>query len=423
MSFNSPFTGNVVQPTDVSFRSITLAANTQLEWPINGNATDDFAARIMQVTATSGGLSLYMPPANQASVGQDALIRNVGANTFTVKDYEGANTIVSIAAGESKYIYITANSTESGTWGIIAFGVGTSSPDASVLAGAGLLASGATLNQSHPTASITAGYTFVTGDRAQTYIWTGGAGSATLPTATTTGNNWFVLVKNNGTGTLTISPSGGSLIDGGASKAFQPLESAIIVSTGAAYITVGYGQSAIFEFGLLTKPITTGSYTLTASEAANVIQIYTGTLTGNVTVTYPPVVNFYAVSNQTVAGGFTLTLTTGIGGSATALVPANSQATLFCDGTNFYNANTTQAGGTSFGIVDGSAGSPSLYFSTETGTGIYRPGAGRFGITVLGTQVVNVDANGLQVTGDVEGTDAIFTGSGTFGSISGGVFP
>ena len=105
MSFNSPFTGNVVQPTDVSYRAITLSVNTQLEWPINGNATDNFAARIMQVTASSGGLSLYMPPANQASVGQDALIRNVGANTFTVKDYEGVNTIISVAAGESKYIY------------------------------------------------------------------------------------------------------------------------------------------------------------------------------------------------------------------------------------------------------------------------------------------------------------------------------
>ena len=65
MSYNSPFTGNVIQPTDVSFRSITLTANTQLQWPINGNATDDYAARIMQVSASSAGLSLYMPPADQ----------------------------------------------------------------------------------------------------------------------------------------------------------------------------------------------------------------------------------------------------------------------------------------------------------------------------------------------------------------------
>ena len=423
-SFNSPFTGNVVQPTDVSYRSITLAANTQLEWPINGNATDDYAARIMDVTATSAGLSLYMPPANQASVGQDALIRNVGGTTFTVKDYAGTNTIISIAAGESKYIYITTNANAQGTWGIIAFGVGTSNADAATLAGAGLLASGSTLNQSHPSASITAGYNFVSGDRAKTYVWSSGTTNAYLPTAASVGDNWFVFVKNNGTGTLTVNTTGGNLLDGLSAKAFQPSESAIIISIGSAWVTVGFGQSTTFEFGLLTKPVTTGTYTLTASEASNVIQIITGVLVGNVTIVYPPVINFYAVSNQTTAGGFTVTLTTGIGGSATAIVPANGQATLFCDGTNFYNANTTQAGGTSFGVVDGSAGSPSLYFSTESNTGLYRPGAGRFGVSVLGTQVVDIDANGLEVIGDVEGVNAAFTGTGTFDSgISGGTFP
>jgi hypothetical protein len=150
MSYTSPFTGNVIQPTDVSFREITLSANTQLEWPINGNATDNYSARIMQVTATTSGLELQMPPANQTSVGNDALIRNVGANTFTVTDYEGGNTIISIAAGETKYIYITDNADEEGTWGNIAFGVGSSSADAATLAGFGLLAASTTLNQSHP---------------------------------------------------------------------------------------------------------------------------------------------------------------------------------------------------------------------------------------------------------------------------------
>jgi len=260
MSYNSPFTGNVVQPTDVSYRAITLSANTQLEWPINGNATDDVAARIMQVTASSGGLSLYMPPANQASVGQDALIRNIGGTTFTVKDYEGVNTIVSIAAGESKYIYITTNANEQGTWGIIAFGVGTSNADAATLAGYGLLASGATLNQSHPTTSLVTGYTFVAADRAQTYVWTGGVATAILPAVSVVGNNWFTLFKNNGSGAVTISASGGQLIDGAVSKTFNPTESAFIICTGTDYITVGYGVSQTFAFNVLTKSVTNGTY-------------------------------------------------------------------------------------------------------------------------------------------------------------------
>lgn len=412
MSYNSPFTGTVIQPTDVSYRSITLAANTQLEWPINGNATNDYAARIMDVTASSVGLSLYMPPANQTSVGNDALIRNTGANAFTVKDYSGANTIITVGAGETKYIYITTNVNEQGTWGNIAFGVGTSNADAATLAGYGLLASGQTLNQSHPTVSLIAAYTFLTSDRAQTYIWTGGAGSATLPTAQTTGNNWFVILKNNGTGTLTVNTTSGQLLDGSTTKAFAPGESAFIISTGTSYVTVGYGTSTEFEFGVLTKPVVSGTYTLTASEASNTLQIYTGTLSGNVTVIVPPVANLYVVSNQTSAGGYTLTISTGAVGGNTATVPASGQATLFCDGTNILNANTSQVGGTAFSLVNGSAGSPSLNFGSEINTGVYRPGAGRWGVSVLGSLIFDVTASGVSING---------TGNFTNG-ISGGAF-
>ena len=411
-SYNSVFSGNVIQPTDVSYRSVTLAANTQLEWPINGNATDDYVARIMDVTASSAGLSLFMPPANQASVGNDSLIRNVGANTFTVTTFNGVGTIITVAPGEAKYVYIKTNANEQGVWGNIAFGAGTSSADAATLAGAGLLASGSTLNQSHPSSSVTAAYTFLTSDRANTMIWSGGTTTATLPLATTTGDNWFVLFKNNGTGTVTVGTTSSQLIDGAVTKAFAPGESAFIVSTGTEYITVGYGVSTQFEFGVLTKPVTTGTVTLTASEAANTIQIYTGTLTGNVTVIVPPVVNLYVISNQCAAGAFTLTISTGAVGANTATVPASGQATLICDATNILNANTTQAGGTAISLVNGSAASPSLNFGNETNTGIYRPGAGRFGISVLGNLIVDVEATGIDVTG---------TGNFTAG-ISGGAF-
>jgi hypothetical protein len=410
MSYVSPFTGDVIQPTDVSFRAVTLSANTQLDWPSNSTSSTDFAARIMQVTATAGSLNLFMPPANQTSVGNDALIRNIGANTFTVKDYAGTNTIVSVAAGESKYIYITTNATAQGTWGIIAFGTGTSSADAATLAGYGLVASGATLNQSHPSSSITTGTTFAAADRAQTRVWAGGAGTATLPAAATLGNNWFTLFKNNGTGSFIVSCTGAELIDGNSTKTFNPTESAFIVCTGTAYVTVGYGVSSQFAFTALTKSVTGGAVTLTNNEAANNIQEYVGNLTSNSVVTFPAVVNLYVISNQVTDNGFTFTVTTGLGFTAT--IPPGQQATLICDGTNFLNANTTQAGASSLSLVDGTVGTPSLNFAGETSTGVYRPSAGNFGISVLGTQRVNVSATGVSVTG-----------SGTFsGGIAGGTF-
>lgn len=429
MSYNSPFTGNVVQPTDVSYRSVTLAANTQLSWPINGNATDDYAARIMNVTASSAGLALWMPPANQASVGQDALIRNVGSNTFTVSDFSGQHVIASVAAGEAKYIYITTNSTTAGSWGVIAFGVGSSNPDAGALAGAGLTAIANTLNQSHPTESVIAAYTFASDDRAKTLEWTGGSTGVYLPLAANVGDNWFILLKNNGTGTMTVNTTSGELLDGAIAKTFQPGDSAIIVCTGSAYVTIGYGQSTVFQFNALTKPVTGGTTTLSASEASNFIIIFTGTLTSNVTVVFPPVISMYVISNQTSAGGFTLTCTTGTLGASNATVPTGGQATLICDGANFLNANTSQAGASSLSLANGSPSSPTLNFASETNTGVYRPGSGRFGVAVLGSLVLDVTATGISVsgtgnfTGGVTAASISVSGTGNFvGGISSGTF-
>jgi hypothetical protein len=410
MSYNSPFTGNVIQPTDVSYRSITLTANTQLAWPINGNATGDYAARIMQVTASSAGLSLYMPPANQASVGQDALIRNIGANSFTVKDFSGLNTIITIAAGESKYIYITANPDVQGTWGIIAFGTGSSSADAATLAGYGLVALNTTLNQSHPVTTTSNPTTLTSAYRAAALVWTGGAGTFTLDLATTLGNNWFTMVRNSGSGALTIAGQSGNTINGSTNIVLQPADSAMIVSSGTTFYTVGLGKSTLFNFTQLTKTVTSGTYTLTATEAANVVQKYTGTLSGNVTIILPATVQVYYILNATSAGPYTLTFTTGSGGTAT--VPGSAQSILVCDSVNILNANTYLAGSTGISLSDGTVGSPSLNFATETSTGIYHATSGQMNVAILGVNLASFSALGLSVAG-----------SGTFtGGISGGVF-
>ena len=412
MSYNSPFTGNVIQPTDVAYRAITLSTNLQLEWPINGNATDDYAARIMEVTATAGGLRLDMPPANQASVGNDALIRNVGGTTFTVADFDG-NTIVSVAAGEAKYIYIETNPDEAGTWGVIAFGVGTSNVDAATLAGFGLLASGNTLNQSHPVTTFSNNYTVAASDRAQALIWTGGNGTLTLLSASVLGDNWFTLVRNSGTGTLAVTPPGGVLINGSASLDLQPADSCIVISSGAQFYTVGIGQSTEFNFTQLTKAVQTGTYTLTSEEASNVVQKYTGTLTGNVTVVLPPTIQVYYIQNATdgTPSNYTITFQTSAVGATAAIVSAGQQVTLVCDSVNLLNANTVQSGLITASLADGSASVPSLAFATEPSTGIYKPAGGAFGISIVGTQRFNLTATGLTITGTGTFTNGVLGGT------------
>ena len=402
MSFNSPFTGTVIQPTDVSYRAITLSANTQLNWPINGNATTDYTARIMDVTATTTGLSMYMPPANQTSVGNDALIRNVGSNAFTVKDYAGTNTIITIPAGTVQYIYIQTNADTQGTWGKIAFGTGTSSADAATLAGYGLLATGLTLNQSSPITTFATSYTAVAADRAAMYVWTGGAGSLTLGLASTLGNNWFMRVRNAGTGLLTIPCSGGNQFNGSSSVGLQPGDSCLIACSGAAFYSVGLGKNTQFNFSQLVKTVSTGSYTLTSSEASNVIQKYvsSGDLVGDVTVIVPPTIQVYYVQNATT-GAYTVTISTG--GGATATISAGQQATLICDSVNLVNANTVLAGSTAISLIDGSVGAPALNFSSEVTTGIYRAGTGEFDIAILGVKQFALTAAGLAIPSGING--------------------
>lgn len=415
MSYNSPFTGNVIQPTDVSYRAVTLSANTQLQWPINGNATDDYAARIMEVTASSAGLSLYMPPANQASVGQDAMIRNVGAQTFTVKDYAGANTIVSIPAGEARYIYITDNPDEEGTWGIIAFGIGSSGADAATLAGYGLLAIGQTLNQSQPVTTFSSNYTALTTDRSNTFVWTGGAGTLTLSGATVLQDNWFMFLRNSGTGALTVACSGGDVINGSATIILQPADSCIIVCSGAAFYTVGLGRNTQFAFTQLTKAVTGGTVTLTAAEASNVILKFTGTLSSNATIIVPQTVQVYYVQNATIGGAsnYTIKLTTNTGGSE-ATIASNQQATLICDSVNLVNANTVLAGASSIGLINGTVGSPALYFGAEASTGVYRAASGEFNISILGVLRSTLSASGLTINGTVTATNYVGISGGTF---------
>jgi hypothetical protein len=364
----------------------------------------------MDITPSANGLSVYMPPGNQVSVGQDALINNKSTHALTILKSDGS-ALGSVPAGLSAYFYLTDNSTVGGTWQELGFGATTSVANANTLAGYGLLAISNTLNQTCATQGVISGQTFNETNRAAAQVWNGGNGFAILPSANTLSSGWFILFKNNGTGSFTINCSGTDVIDTLSDKVFQPNESAFIVNTGSGYITIGYGASANFLFTAITKSVTSGNYTLTTPEATSVIQEYVGSLTGNVVVTYPPVIALYVISNQVTANGHSLTITTGVSGGSTATVPAGNQSTVICDGKNFFNANTVQSGASVTSLTDGSPSNPSLNFASETNTGLYRAGTGVLGITILGTNIVDVTTTGIGVAGILNATGGIFGGT------------
>jgi len=402
-AYVNPITGQTINPSQVGYESLTISTNTTLDWPINGTDNQNVVAAIIQVAATTTMLNLLLPSALQVSTGQSVLIQNVGSNTFTVTDISG-NTIVSIASGVAQYIFLTNNSTNNGTWSTVTFGAGTSSANASALAGYGLNAIGTTLNQTYQESSLFSSTVLNNTYLAQFLVWSAGVGTITLPVSGSVGNGWFVMVRNGGSGTVTLTPSGTDTIDTNALQQLQPTESLVIVSNGIdGYSTFAYGRSNTFAYTQLAKTITSGTYTLTSVEYANVVQDYIGTLTGNVIVVLPSTVQIYYLNNQTT-GSFSLTFKTSAVGAATVIVPQNQTLTIICDGTNVYNASSAAGGAiSSLTLSAGSAISPTLNYSGNTNTGMYQPATNQIGWTINGTNAMTLSATNLAVPVGISG--------------------
>jgi len=405
-TYTSPFTGQTVSPSQVSYESLTLSASTTLQWSINGNNQNQVTANIIEVSATTGGLTLYMPPATQVSTGQAMIIRNIGANTFTVATNNstvGSTTIVSATAGIAYYIYVTDNTTIQGTWNTVTFGAGTSAANAATLAGYGLTAIGATLNQQTTVQTYSSNYTVQSSARAQINVWTGGVGIFYLPSASTVGAGWFTIFKNDGTGIVTLTPNGTDTIDGNANQQLQLTESIVLISSGTGWYSYAYGRSNQFVYTELALSVTGGTTTLTSPQASNTIQVYTGTLTSNQIIIVPSTVQLYAFTNNTT-GSYTFTVKTSIGGGATVTIPQSTSLILICDGTNVYNAASGSASSiSSITLGNGSTSVPSLKFTGDLNTGLYLPASSQLGFVVANTQVGYFNATGFFALGGIYG--------------------
>lgn len=397
-TYTDVFGGSTVQPTDVGFSAVALTDSILTYWPPYAT-TGQVLSRIMKVNATVASKTITLPDATLVGEGQDILFDGAGAETFTVLDFDGS-TLGTVEAGQVKYFYLSDNTTQAGTWRITLFGVGSSSLDAAQLAGYGLSAIGSTLNAAPVVTVVGGSATIVAADRAKLHLWTGGSGTLTLPTTVGSTSDFVIEVRNQGTGTLTLAPVGGALIDGSASITLSVQESCFVHMGLNDWHTVGRGRNTAFNFTQLVKSTTGGTTTLTLTEASNVVQKYTGVLVSNATIVLPAVVQVYYVSNET-SGLYTTTFSCAAGGS-TVQVTQNQAAILFCDGTNIVNANTSLQGGIStlqFG--PGSVTAPSVAFN-EVATGFYQSGSHKIGVTINGVFLGEFDSNGFN--GALNGT-------------------
>ena len=372
--YQDVFGGANIYPSEISYSSIALSTNVVLSWPEETSANENLATRIIDVTPASAGLSITLPNANKTGVGNTILFNNRGAETFTVRNAVGTQ-VVTIAPGTLWQVYLADNSNAAGVWRSLQYGAATSSANASSLAGTGIVAVGTLLSQSVPVTSFNTNYTAGVNDRAKLFNWTAAAGTLTLPDPTVVGDNWFLYLRNSGTGAVAADPPGLITIDGAVSLSFQPGESAIIVSDGANFYTIGFGQSATFAFDYTVINIPgTGTYTLTGSELNRVAYRFTGILTGNRTVVVPATIQQYWVDNRTT-GAYTLTISPS-GGGAGFTVSQNQRAILYCDGTDVLNAST-QGISVPLSIAEGGTG------ATTAGAALINLGGTSTGIALF----------------------------------------
>jgi hypothetical protein len=330
------FGGQPIYSAQPSYLALPLTGPITLDWPLETNEGTNVLATIIDVTPDAPARVITMPDARQGTPGYAVTFSNVGANTFTVNDNTGVG-LLSVASGERWTLYLRTNATQAGTWGIFQQGAGTSTANAGSLAGAGLKAIAATLNTKMFVAGKAVNYVAVNGDRASILAWTAGVGQITMPDPAVVGSDWYVGVKNAGSGSLTVVPTAG-LIDGSGSLVLSTGESAFFYTDGANFFTIGFGQEVNSVFDFISINVGgTGDFVLSGAQLNRVSYKLTGVLTGNRNIIVPASTQQYWIDNETT-GAFTVTIkcTGGIDPGKT-IAQANRNI-FYCDGASVLDA-------------------------------------------------------------------------------------
>lgn len=399
-TYTSPFTGTVVQPTDVSYYALSFTTDTVLYWPAVVNGEQVPAARIMDCVAGLGNLTISLPDASQGAVGTDILVRNLGLNDFVVEDAAGGQS-VTVAVGKSRYFYLVDNSSVGGGWENLEFGAGTSYADAATLQGAGLTTISGRLATTQNIVNVSSTPTINDASRASTFVWNSGAGTFTLPAVSGLSTGWYIGFRNAGTGSLTITPQGSTLINKQSSIVANPGDSGYVVydSTTASFLTVGLTAAANVTFTSATYDVDSiPGTTFSLVNYAPIIQNYiaqTGTRTQTLTVTLPATTQLYILINATGYASYDIEFVVEGSLSPALVVSTGNIATVLCDGQNLYLL--TSSASNIFYAVNGAVGAPSFSFLNDSTTGMYLPGVNVLGLAVNGVNIVNIDnTNTLQ---------------------------
>ena len=393
-SYNSPFTGTVVQPTDVSYYALSFSTNQTLYWPQVVNPTQVPAARIMDCAASVGGLFVALPNAAQGALGTDILVRNLGLFPFTITDSVGGQS-VTVPVGIAKYFYLIDNTSAAGQWGNLTFAAGTSFADAAQLQGAGLTTISGRLATTQNIADISVSPILTDASRAITYNWNSGVGSITLPNTSTLSTGWYIGFRNSGSGALSFNAPSGRTINGLTTIATNPGDSGYVLYDASTlnFITVGLSSPANVTFTSATYDVDAiPGLTLSLVNYAPIIQTYiaqSGTRTTNLAVTLPATTQLYILTNNTNQSGYAVTFQLFGSSQPPVSLPANNVIIALSNGTNLFVLSQSTV--SSYYAINGGPTAPSFSFLSDTHTGMYLDGTSILGLTANSQEMIRID--------------------------------
>jgi hypothetical protein len=208
------------------------------------------------------------------------------------------------------------------------------------------------------------------------------------------------MVRNGGTGTLLIEAPSGSLIDSITTATLYPQDSSIVVfdKTTDNSFTVGLTRPSILSYTAASYDVDniTGN-TLNLVTYAPTIQTFvafSGTRTQTLDVVLPAITQVYIISNDTGQPGYAVTFQ--VTGSLQAPIPVSdgTAVILLSDGNSLSILSSRSAVG-NFLANDGTVGSPSYSFTSDSSSGMFLNSIHRLGLAAFGVNMLDIDARNL----------------------------
>jgi len=223
----------------------------QFYWPAQNEDQASVIPGYLRIVSSVEGAGIVLPDARDGSPGWGFRVNNLSTNVLNVSMANGY-PLLSLSIGQSFIFNLVDDTTLAGMWDYTVIGTVVSTYDATALAGQGLEAVASKLNAAWPITYLSTSRDIGSSDRGTVINWTGGSGVLTLINTDFTGTGFFSLIRNTGTGPISVTPGVGITLDEGVTPlVISPNESAVISNDQNDWYSLLYNKNSSNVFNAI----------------------------------------------------------------------------------------------------------------------------------------------------------------------------